>query len=70
MENIDNLHSVHKWWDYLNNYNRTLAYWSFLCLATRLGDRHKSNILMNNKGQLTHIDLEMNFGIGLNLPVP
>lgn len=40
----------------MQNYVRTLAYWSYVCFVTKLGDRHLTNILISNKGKFIHID--------------
>lgn len=54
----------------MQNYVRTLAYWSYASFVTKLGDRHLTNILISNRGKFIHIDYEYNFGLGLLLPYP
>ncbi len=54
----------------MHNYVRTMAYWSYVCFVTKLGDRHWSNILVSNSGKFIHIDYEFNFGHGFKLPYP
>lgn len=54
----------------MHNYVRTLAYWSYACFVTKLGDRHLTNILISTQGKFIHIDYEYNFGTGLLLPFP
>uniref|UniRef100_A0A915EC94 non-specific serine/threonine protein kinase n=1 Tax=Ditylenchus dipsaci TaxID=166011 RepID=A0A915EC94_9BILA len=38
-------------------YTRSLAQWSAVCYVVGLGDRHLTNILIDEEGELVHIDL-------------
>ncbi|KIK61745.1 hypothetical protein GYMLUDRAFT_42784 [Collybiopsis luxurians FD-317 M1] len=53
------------------NYTRSVATTSIVGHILGLGDRHTSNILMDNtKGEIIHIDLGVAFDQGKLLPVP
>ena len=59
------------WLSAKNNYSRSLAVTSMVGHIIGLGDRHLENIQICRKyGQVVHIDLNMIFDRGLNLPVP
>ncbi len=57
-------------YQYIDNFIRTYAEWSFICYMIGLGDRHGENILLTEGFKVIHIDLEYVIDHGLNLPVP
>ncbi|KAJ3865158.1 hypothetical protein EV359DRAFT_80764 [Lentinula novae-zelandiae] len=66
---------IHKtpiaWFRTRLNYTRSVATTSIVGHILGLGDRHTSNILMDNsKGEVIHIDLGVAFDQGKLLPVP
>ncbi|KAJ4469561.1 hypothetical protein J3R30DRAFT_3551103 [Lentinula aciculospora] len=66
---------IHKtpiaWFRTRLNYTRSVATTSIVGYILGLGDRHTSNILMDNsKGEVIHIDLGVAFDQGKLLPVP
>ena len=52
----DKVTSVEEWWQKINNYSQTTAFWSYIGICVGLGDRHGSNILINRKMKMIHID--------------
>ncbi|GAA5821356.1 hypothetical protein JCM3770_006348 [Rhodotorula araucariae] len=59
------------WFDMRLNYSRSVATTSIIGHVVGLGDRHVSNILMDEaRGELVHIDLGIAFDQGKRLPIP
>ncbi|GAA5999510.1 DNA-binding protein kinase TEL1 [Rhodotorula paludigena] len=59
------------WFDMRLNYARSVATTSIIGHIVGLGDRHVSNILMDEaRGELVHIDLGIAFDQGKRLPIP
>ena len=59
------------WFERRLAYARSLAAGSMVGFVLGLGDRHASNILIdNNSAELVHIDLGIAFGAGRLLPTP
>lgn len=60
-----------EWFKARLKYTRSAATTSIVGYSVGLGDRHTSNILIDNStGELVHIDLGVAFGAGTILPVP
>ncbi|GAA5938292.1 hypothetical protein JCM10213_003256 [Rhodosporidiobolus nylandii] len=59
------------WFDMRLNYSRSVATTSIIGHIVGLGDRHVSNILMDEaSGELVHIDFGIAFDQGKRLPIP
>ncbi|GAA5876129.1 hypothetical protein JCM3774_003506 [Rhodotorula dairenensis] len=59
------------WFEMRLNYSRSVATTSIIGHVVGLGDRHVSNILMDEaRGELVHIDLGIAFDQGKRLPIP
>ncbi|GAA5937662.1 hypothetical protein JCM1841_000247 [Sporobolomyces salmonicolor] len=59
------------WFDMRLNYSRSVATTSIIGFVVGLGDRHVSNILMDEaRGELVHIDFGIAFDQGKRLPIP
>ncbi|GAA5978039.1 hypothetical protein JCM11641_006607 [Rhodosporidiobolus odoratus] len=59
------------WFDMRLNYSRSVATTSIIGNIVGLGDRHVSNILMDEAtGELVHIDFGIAFDQGKRLPIP
>ncbi|GAA6044295.1 hypothetical protein JCM8097_008685, partial [Rhodosporidiobolus ruineniae] len=59
------------WFDMRLNYSRSVAVSSIVGHLVGLGDRHVSNILMDDaRGELVHIDFGVAFDQGKRLPIP
>ncbi|GAA6010816.1 hypothetical protein JCM10207_005857 [Rhodosporidiobolus poonsookiae] len=59
------------WFDMRLNYSRSVATTSIVGYVVGLGDRHVSNILMDeSSGEVVHIDFGVAFESGKRLPIP